>query len=636
MITLNREALERGILNQISVLCDGMKFPIYYNAHNYVLLTYKSKAKTPYASIATDARLSILCLEEEKKEEEKPLNHHSISEGINHPYGKVDFRLKVRKEVPQGLTTENYLYINQKVASQYGLKEEKLYRVHVKNSFWRKKEKSYAKFVKFYRKATNAKVPDYPNTKKLEHSFLAYLKFNHSLINEEDEANENVTSYIEIYPSKKLALKLSRQDTVQIDLDESIKDFSTCRVVDVRDSFLMNKLSIVVYVLYNGGMNDGANIRQKVLEEIEEKINDSKAAVLLVSNQLFYLENNICLLKVLERTPEKKSHEIELLELLNNSSKDQINGHSVGSLRRDVNSLDEIVEIRTEVKLEELGFSTKKIEKMLKKYGDAIGYYDHHYEFYQQEFQKALDLLNANEKYNKTTTLLVSGPKKSGKTTFLKNMKRTLTDYYWSFIDFKEFISPEKDIERFSLPLVKKFLEYKFAALSLRHKGIIAFDNVHLLCKHLERIDSMNTHEIIITESLSSLISSKIKTFEKNKLNFYFVFSAEGESFLNERIKKKITDQISLKSLDILEKKSFISNIFGERYIEPSQKSIEDIVENTEYMNLNAFMLLKKKTDSAISFQKGVDYKELNEGVLVGIIKNNIKEISTSNKKTVK
>ena len=115
MITLNREALERGLLNQISVLYDGVKFPVYYNEYNSVVLTYKAKGNLPHACISTDAKVTILCLEEEKKEEDdgqmSQMSHKSLPNGVKQNVGRIDFRIKVRHEAPHDLSAENYLYI---------------------------------------------------------------------------------------------------------------------------------------------------------------------------------------------------------------------------------------------------------------------------------------------------------------------------------------------------------------------------------------------------------------------------------------------------------------------------------------------------------------------------------------------
>ena len=632
---MNRDSLERSLLNQISVLYEGVKFPMYYNEYNYVLLTYKSKVKMTYGCIATDAKINILCLEEEKKEEDgerSRTSKQSKQSGVKQQsLGKVNFKVKVRKEIPQEIFTENYLYVDSEVALKYGLKEEKLYRIYVKNSFWRKKEKSFAKFVRYYKKMANTKTTDYPNPKKLEYSFLAYLKFEQGQSNHLDfEDEEKSMNYITVYPGTKLVKKLSRQDEIQIDLDENIKDFSSCRIIDMKDEHFVQKLNISVYVLYSQTANEGNNIKQRLLAQLEEQLYQNKKEALLLSNQLFYSGGSICLVRINERTPEKKFHEIELLKLTNQSQKPLSNE----DLKQHLNILSDIIEIKSDIKLEELGLSSKRVEKMMKKYGGVLEKKEEAFEFYRQEAKTAADLF-AKDKSNKV--LLVSGPKKAGKTNFIKRLKKTLgDDCYWSYIDFKEFISPEKDIERFSLPLIKKFIEYKFDSLILRTGGVLALDNVHLLCKHLERIDSMNSHEIIISESLSNYIVAKMKILKKSELNFNFVLSSEGESFLNERLKKRVTDQINLKSIDIFEKKAFIQKIFDDQFVEHSSKSIEEIVELTEFMNINAFILLKKKTESAIAFQKGVKYDDLDEPVLFNMIKTSIKEISASGTKNVK
>ena len=589
-----------------------------------------------YGCIATDAKVNILCLEEEKKEEdgERSLtSKQSKQSGIKQAsMGKVNFKVKVRKEIPQEIFTENYLYVELDVALKYGLKEDKLYRIYVKNNFWRKKEKSFGKFVRFYKKMSNTKNNDYPNPKKLDYSFLAYLKFEEGQANQLDfEEEDKSVNYITIYPGKKLAKRLSRQDEIQINPEENIKDFSSCRIIDVNNDYAIQKLTITVYALYCQDANEGNNIKQRLLEQLEERLYQQKKEALLLSNQLFYSGGSICLLKVSERTPEKKFQAVELLKLTNTGQKPRVNG----DLKQNHNILPDIIDVKTDVKLEELGFSSKRLEKMLRKYGGVLEKVEESFDFYHQESKTASEIFAKDKTGNKV--LLIPGPKKAGKTSFIKRLKKSLGDeLHWSYIDFKEFISPEKDIERFSLPLIKKFIEYKFEALSLRTGGVLAFDNIHLLCKHLERIDSMNSHEIIISESLSSLIVTKMKILEKNELPFSFIFSSEGESFLNEKLKKKVTDQIALKAIDIFEKKAFIQKIFDDQYVEYSPKSIEEIVDLTEYMNLNAFVLLKKKTESAIYFQKGVKYQNLDESVLVEIIKKSIKEITSSTTKNVK
>jgi len=341
------------------------------------------------------------------------------------------------------------------------------------------------------------------------------------------------------------------------------------------------------------------------------------------------MDNHVCLIKITERTPEKKFNEVEMLKLTNMKAGQEAN-------KNHEDELDSILEVKSDVKFEELGLSIKRIEKMLRKFnhGSSENKEVAPNDFYKKELKKACEVLSKGEN---SKVLLVAGPKKSGKSNFIKRLKKDLGDeFYWSNVDFKEFISAEKDIERFSLPLIKKFIEYKFETLSLRERGILAFENVHLLCKHLERIDPMNAHEIIISESLSSTIAGKIKNFERNNLPFSFVFTSEGESFLHANLTKKITDQIALKSLDVLEKKDFVKKIFTENYIDPSPRSIEEIIELTEYMNLNSFILLRKKVESNVIFQKGVTYKELDEPILQGIIKSSIKDIAASTTKNVK
>ena len=621
---MNREALERGLLNQISVLYDGVKFPVYYNEHNSVILTYKAKGNLPHGCISTDAKVTILCLEEEKKEEDdgqmSQMSQKSVPNGIKQNFGRIDFRIKVRHEVPHDLSAENYLYIDSETAQKYGYKEEKLYRVHVKNSFWRKKEKSFGKYARYYRKVTNTKSNDYPNPKKLDYSFLSYLKI--------DNREESSHPYITVYPARKLAARLSRQDEIQIDPDEEIKDFSSIRRYDIRNT-LLQKITIAVYVLHNESQNAAKHIRQKLAEQLKERIYQQKKEILLINNQLFKIDNHICLIKITERTPEKKFNEVEMLKLTNM----KVGPEAANKNHED--ELESILEVKSDVKFEELGLSIKRIEKMLRKFSGSVEHKEvAPNDFYKKELKKACDVLRNKDN---TQVLLVAGPKKSGKSNFIKRLKKDLGDeFYWSNVDFKEFISAEKDIERFSLPLIKKFIEYKFETLSLRDRGILAFENVHLLCKHLERIDPMNAHEIIISESLSSTIAAKIKSFERNNLPFSFVFTSEGESFLHANLTKKITDQIALKSLDILEKKDFVKKIFTENYVDPSPRSVEEIIELTEYMNLNSFILLKKKVESNVIFQKGVTYKELDELILQGIIKSSIKDIAASTTKNVK
>jgi len=634
-ITLNREGLERGLLNQISVLYDGVKFPVYYNEYNSVVLTYKSKGNLPHACIATDAKVNILCLEEEKKVEDDLVSQRSqrsLANGAKQNVGKIDFRVRVRHEAASDLSGENYFYIDEETAQRYGFKEEKLYKVHVKNSFWRKKEKSFGKYARYYRKVTNTKSNDYPNPKKLDYSFLTYLKIENNRPLE--DLRENSQPYLCVHPARKLAARLSRQDELQIDPDEDIKDFTSIRRYDIKAP-LLQKITIAVYVLHNESPNAAKHIRERLLEQLKERIYQEKKEILLISNQLFKIENYMCLMKITERTPEKKFNEIEMLKITKASGGGGVNANQNQNQNRE-DDLDGIVEVKSDVRLEEIGLSIKRFEKMLKKFTGSIDNKETvPSDFYRKEVRKGCEILRAES--GNTQVLLVAGPKKSGKSNFIKRLKKELQeDFYWSNIDFKEFISAEKDIERFSLPLIKKFIEYKFETISLRERGILAFENIHLLCKHLERIDPMNAHEIIISESLSSTIAAKIKTFERNKLPVHFVFTAEGESFLHASLKKKLTDQIALKSLDVLEKKDFVKKIFSENYIDPSPKSIEEIIELTEYMNLNSFILLNKKVESNIIFQKGVTYKELDEPILQGIIISSIKDIAASTTKNVK
>ncbi|EAR89557.2 AAA family ATPase (macronuclear) [Tetrahymena thermophila SB210] len=634
MVCSMQDKFEQNLLNQISVIYPGLKFPAYYSDSQYVLFEFKGNGDDHSGKmISPQAELIILSPAEEiskskqskqqknKKQNEDQENDNQFQDiaDSDEDIDDVEF---LRLRTCQIYGENDYrLYISKRVFTKYKIAENKLYRLSMEKII---KESDYTDFKTFLNKQQRAqkvknpedKQPNSNNQQKLKKSEQCMI-----LIGYKEEIEDDNLIYFNEFMQK--ALGINTKSIVQIDLKYELDNIKDNRILSLHDFMSpSNKIKLIFRQIYGqNGKEDLPVDHSLILAQIINRFQRAQQDI-YYTNQIYVINGNYYILKILEIMQESKetlkmilfeNNSSSLQSSLNKSSLNLDSSQQGQALISDTARAAQIIQENPQhaqsitnnlifvsqqdffqdfhdkdiVNINKLVKSKLSVDPFQKV---KLGIYD---VLYSSELKKLSEFLaqkhsdcNLEQKNQNQSVMCIQGKSQNGKTYTCEYIKQKYPEYYIEYLDFAELQ------EQVLLDYAKNYIATKIQIACIKKPSIFICDNIERMCKNLDRIDFQQFQLILVSEIISKYLKDQIKKYSHANPRVKFIFLTESKEIINSNLPKIIDVYMNLEIANYAKRKQLFEYIHNTCKIE---MNVDELGSSTENFTLNEFFILAQK-----------------------------------------